>query len=317
MACELGQHLVPWCALLGETCGGRRSGPGRGRCSWAAPREAEHRHCRARWSEPLGRWGHWTLNSARTGRWSEPAAARTAPSTTRTGPRTKMWSTWLWGRQAGQVRPLTARCQPGQEGPHRRAPQVHVSGQHSRPLAQGRVEGAGQFGEVHRRAIGEMGHVGAHHPQRTAAERQGQGGPAHPVPPHVAEVDDLVVFDRDPAEHGQAPAPRFGLAVAPAGGHRLREGPFAVEVEGVARPRPRHRAHPTVVGFGGGPRPADRGPVHARRRRSPVPNRRPWRRPGPRRATSTLGAPARRRRCCGRPPPRRKDDPTRRCRRGG
>ena len=51
--------------------------------------------------------------SARTGRWSDPANGSTAPATGRSAPRTKMWSIWLWGRQAGQVRPTTALRQPG------------------------------------------------------------------------------------------------------------------------------------------------------------------------------------------------------------
>ena len=38
-----------------------------------------------------------------TGRWSEPAIGRTVAPATVSGPLTRTWSTWLWGRQAGHV----------------------------------------------------------------------------------------------------------------------------------------------------------------------------------------------------------------------
>ena len=65
-------------------------------------------------------------SSARTGRWSDPASGNTRPRTGRRSPRTKMWSIWLCGRQAGQVRPLTARRQLGMNT-RTSGPQVFMS----------------------------------------------------------------------------------------------------------------------------------------------------------------------------------------------
>ena len=71
-----------------------------------------------------------TRRVARTGRWSEPTAGSTACSSTSVPSpgRTRMWSIWLCGRLAGQVRPRTARCQPGRNVPHAGAPEVAVAG---------------------------------------------------------------------------------------------------------------------------------------------------------------------------------------------
>ena len=93
-----------------------------------------------------------------------------------------MWSIWLWGRQEGQLRPITARCQPRHEQPDRRPPRVHVPGQHGVGPGLGAQELA-ELGEMARRAVEQVRHVDAHDGDGPAVDRHvdHNGRPSHAV----------------------------------------------------------------------------------------------------------------------------------------
>ena len=140
---------------------------------------------------------------------------RAAP--TRTSPRTRMWSIWLWGFQAGQVRPFTARCQSGRKartgGPHRfMSPSRTASG-----LASVR-NSALSVRVVAVRPVLQVRHVGAHNGQGPALSRHvhHNGRPAHPVS-RAAWGDAVSVIPPPPGrpgagEDGDPPRPRLAPA---------------------------------------------------------------------------------------------------------
>ena len=101
---------------------------------------------------------------------------------------TRTWSSWLWGRCAGQVRPITARRHPGKNERRRRPPHVHVPGQQGRAVERGQQ--AGQAAVLGGRQVGDVGHVGpvddrapvVHRGRSCTGSRPGGPGPAGACP---------------------------------------------------------------------------------------------------------------------------------------
>ena len=85
-----------------------------------------------------------TSSRAQIGRWSDPVAGPTPPSIAASRSSIQMWSIWLCGNRAGQVRPITARRPVAQDEADGRAPHVQVADDHARMpgLEQGPVDAA-------------------------------------------------------------------------------------------------------------------------------------------------------------------------------
>ena len=64
-----------------------------------------------------------------------------------------MWSIWLWGRLAGQVRPRTARRQPRKERDDARAPEVVIAGDDGWTVSGWEL--SPQAGELEWRSVGQ------------------------------------------------------------------------------------------------------------------------------------------------------------------
>ena len=143
-------------------------------------------------------WPYPISNSARIGRWSEPAWGKTTPATGRSAPRTRMWSIWLWGRQEGQLRPITARRQPRHEQLDQRPPRVHVPGQHGVGPGLG-AQPPPQLGEVARRAVEQVRHVDAADGDRPAVDGHvdHDGGASHAVGPQEAQLQYATGLNRE------------------------------------------------------------------------------------------------------------------------
>ena len=161
-----------------------------------------------------------------------------------------MWSIWLWGRQVGQVGPITARRQPGMNSVDERAPGVHVPGQHGVGPGLG-PQLAAQLGPVAVRAEEQVGHVGARHRDRPPVHREvdhrwrpavtrsarrvlmgtarvasiGSSGRTSTAMPHAPRLGLL------PARHGLHAAPARGArrpCRAPGSGRARSVGPSSV-----------------------------------------------------------------------------------------
>ena len=171
--------------------------------SWARTRGGAHLGSAT--TSERRRTGGSTFNSARTGRWSEPAWGSTSPATGCTAPRTKMWSIWLCGRHVGQVAPDDRPAPPGHEAAAPVGPTCSC-----RPPARRR---AGPRSRSWRRSSAQLRcepkwrcdmwvpatEIGL------AVDREvdHHGGPAHPVRPQQAQV-------------ARAASPRSAAPAAPA-----------------------------------------------------------------------------------------------------
>ena len=184
-----------------------------------------------------------------------------------------MWSIWLWGFQLGQVRPMTARCQPGMKrctsGPQVfMSPANTASGRASvrscrRNSAQLRCEPMCRCDMwVPATEIGWPSTDDIDHQRRPPDAVGAEGGHRH----------QARRLDRElrPHQHGDAPRSLLGLLPARHGLHARRHRPHAVHVEGLVPVRPQIAGAPGggCVGLG-----ADAPPLAERVRLDLVPQK--------------------------------------------